>query len=818
MIFQNVSIRFIMKIMRYTFRSETETVYLNADYKLVILSSNGTSLKNGETTLTAMVRRISDGSDVQFDPSCFTWKRHELSESFQPLVSNVLKVTSDMLVEGSATFICEFSKSGLYWKDTAMISVSATNQGANAPYQRTVYKVADEKPERPDGNASELPEGWSLTPPPRTNNWPVWASTGYVTFGADNTPIYSEWSDPVEWTGETAYPIVQWQWGTSPTVPPDKTHSILIIDGDVMIFTDEQGSFAFVESGEGQWSDHIPTDHDGKPYLWKREYNWQHTSTEDEWFYYPAQGPEGLTGAYQSIGYIIVGTNSVIFAGLDEDKNPTLPTMHVFIEDISYYFKTITVTLDDTADIYYLIAVLGDNGIAELQVGYITYRSDGSTARTVWKDYLTGEEIPDGFVLAEIRMNGADIKSVAVVTPRRFDAQEKISFMEILNSENMDDINIAAEALGVERVFTKVAALEAFINELKANRALITAFRTENFLLQTGRMRMRIGEFNNTPVFQADYMNEDGEYETVFMVEFSSGNIFFGMPNSDFTAPAHGFMYRASDQYLIGPNGRFELSASGNMTATNVDLTGKITANSGTFTGTIYANNGRFSGEVNCDGLRVIPQDNYSIPQIYIGNRGASQAAYFCRMIYDSIYSDGPTTGYSNISRINGRCFKCSTSGISNTRNISFITTLVLKVLNSVQCYVIFLDSLYRTIPSTALIGDILSQDYSGNIGDILTLITIANINNFADLQDDDSDGVYYNNPYTYINIYSDYDNVYLNVQENPTEADKDQMLPGQLYIDSNGFVKAITLSEFLDANMSTNSLRQQNIEGNDVI
>lgn len=455
--------------MKYTFRSETKTVYLNVDYKLYILSSSGTSLVNGKSTLNAVVRRISDGTEIQFDANCFTWKRHEQSESFTPITGITLEVDSSMLVNGSATFICEFSKEGLFWKDTATISITSTNQGANAPYQRTIYKVSENKPEKPGGNAYELPSGWSLQPPPRVNNWKVWASVAYVTFDSGNTPIYSEWSDPVEWTGDTVLPIVQWQWGSSDTYPPDKINSIILVDGKVIVWTDDSGSAAFVDSEASVWSDTIPPKPDGRPYLWKREYNWQHTSEEDEWFYYSVTG-KGLPGSYQTIGYIIVGTNSVIFAGLDEDKNPTLSTIHIFIEDMSYYFQSIEGTMNEKSDVFYLVATVNEEtGIGELDFAYIDYVSTGSTSRTAWKDHLTDAEITDGFVLAEIRMNGASIRSVAIITPRRFDAYEKTRFMEILNSGNMDDINVAAEALGVERVFTKVAALEAFVDALYAN-------------------------------------------------------------------------------------------------------------------------------------------------------------------------------------------------------------------------------------------------------------------------------------------------------------------------------------------------------------
>lgn len=519
--------------MKYTFRSETKTVYLNVDYKLYILSSSGTSLVNGKSTLNAVVRRISDGTEIQFDANCFTWKRHEQSESFTPITGITLEVDSSMLVNGSATFICEFSKEGLFWKDTATISITSTNQGANAPYQRTIYKVSENKPEKPGGNASELPSGWSLQPPPRVNNWKVWASVAYVTFDSGNTPIYSEWSDPVEWTGDTVLPIVQWQWGSSDTYPPDKINSIILVDGKVIVWTDDSGSAAFVDSEASVWSDTIPPKPDGRPYLWKREYNWQHTSEEDEWFYYSVTG-KGLPGSYQTIGYIIVGTNSVIFAGLDEDKNPTLSTIHIFIEDMSYYFQSIEGTMNEKSDVFYLVATVNEEtGIGELDFAYIDYVSTGSTSRTAWKDHLTDSEITDGFVLAEIRMNGASIKSVAIITPRRFDAYEKTRFMEILNSGKMDNINVAAEALGVERVFTAIAVLDAFISRLFANEIELTY--TSGYTGSIHSSGYDKGDYQSNSSKKGFYLGADGYAElydailrdVTIISKDSSGNTIF---------------------------------------------------------------------------------------------------------------------------------------------------------------------------------------------------------------------------------------------------------------------------------------------------
>ena len=329
--------------MDYQFRSETDTVYINADYRLSIISSSGIALSDGTTRLTARVQRISDGTEVQFDGSCFTWKRHENSEGFKTRTGNYIDIASTDLVSGSATFLCYFSKEGMYWKDTATITIEETVEGKpgadgkpgedgkpgiNAPYQRTAYKAAKEKPLKPTGNASAIPTGWSSVPPIRASNESIWATVAYVTYDDSGNAAYSEWSDPTEWSGKSTTPIVEWCWGTSQKYPPNLTNRVFLFD-DMMVIAD---SSAFIDNDSGEWvRGDIPDQPEGKPYLWKREYNFDHTSSEDEWIYYPAQGRDGLPGDYMGLGYIIVGDSSVIFAGLDENGSPNKSSIRINI-------------------------------------------------------------------------------------------------------------------------------------------------------------------------------------------------------------------------------------------------------------------------------------------------------------------------------------------------------------------------------------------------------------------------------------------------------------------------------------------------------
>lgn len=470
--------------MDYQFRSETDTVYINADYRLSIISSSGIALSDGTTRLTARVQRISDGTEVQFDGSCFTWKRHENSEGFKTRTGNYIDIASTDLVSGSATFLCYFSKEGMYWKDTATITIEETVEGKpgadgkpgedgkpgiNAPYQRTAYKAAKEKPLKPTGNASAIPTGWSSVPPIRASNESIWATVAYVTYDDSGNAVYSEWSDPTEWSGKSTTPIVEWCWGTSQKYPPNLTNRVFLFD-DMMVIAD---SSAFIDNDSGEWvRGDIPDQPEGKPYLWKREYNFDHTSSEDEWIYYPAQGRDGLPGDYMGLGYIIVGDSSVIFAGLDENGSPNKSSIRINIGNNPVIFSYAEFSITGGHDSYFLVCGISDASIQELDIAYINMNQNEKRAELIsmTKDLV----YTDGYILAEIKMSADTISNVNIIHPTRLLAYVGTYFMSILNYNDIDDINIAAEAMGIERVFTDIASFRIFTKALFANSIELT--------------------------------------------------------------------------------------------------------------------------------------------------------------------------------------------------------------------------------------------------------------------------------------------------------------------------------------------------------
>ena len=118
------------------------------------------------------------------------------------------------------------------------------------------------------------------------------------------------------------------------------------------------------------------------------------------------------------------------------------------------------------------------------------------------------------------------------------------------------------------------AAFNAFVYNLLVRNLLVGSGTT------TSGFRFEVYDYQNgekvTPVIRAVYNGN-----VVFQIDPTTGNVFFGQPNSDLTAPSKGFMYRASDQTIRSANGRFVISASGYLSASGASISGSITATSG---------------------------------------------------------------------------------------------------------------------------------------------------------------------------------------------------------------------------------------------
>ena len=358
-------------------------------------------------------------------------------------------------------------------KAYASISITSLNDGAsgkNSDEVRYIYikSSAGNKPSKPSGTSKTVPDGWSLFPPSRGDGDTIYVSMAITTYSQDNIATYGSWSDPVAWTGEYI-PFVQWKWGASITVNPDEDVSVVTVGNSIITYVDT--AFAY-KVNTAEWSSTIPDRVEGCPYLWKRELDYG-TNT---WLYYCVQGGNGLSGRYMSIGYKVTGGNSITFSGLDQDGLPNLNAIQLSVNGENIILPSSTFTIGAYHSRYILTAVWDDSGVGSLKICYLEPYSDGSSYSMKWiADDLS--EIENGYAIADIKVSSdvpVKIISVNMFDPRSIEEYENAYFMSIMNDLDINDINVVAKALDVERVFQRVAMLEAFVDRLYANYIKLT--------------------------------------------------------------------------------------------------------------------------------------------------------------------------------------------------------------------------------------------------------------------------------------------------------------------------------------------------------
>lgn len=141
-------------------------------------------------------------------------------------------------------------------------------------------------------------------------------------------------------------------------------------------------------------------------------------------------------------------------------------------------------------------------------------------------------------------------------------------------------------------IFKLLCADNGFIKFLKT-WALFCGAGDENsgFYCRIADHDPATGQALAKPIFIVKYNGN-----TVFQIDPSTGNVFFGKPNSGLSAPESGFMYKASDGSIVSKNNKVVINANGGINAASGSFSGEINATSGSFTGTLNSASGTFTG------------------------------------------------------------------------------------------------------------------------------------------------------------------------------------------------------------------------------
>ena len=126
-------------------------------------------------------------------------------------------------------------------------------------------------------------------------------------------------------------------------------------------------------------------------------------------------------------------------------------------------------------------------------------------------------------------------------------------------------------------IFKALCADSGFIKFLQTYSLLVSK---EKFTFEVSSIDRTTGEFLATPLFKVSY---DGG--TVFQIDPTTGNIFFGEPNTDLSGPTSGFMYDATYHTIVSLNKKIEIKSDGTLAVVGGRFSGELVATEGTFTG-----------------------------------------------------------------------------------------------------------------------------------------------------------------------------------------------------------------------------------------
>lgn len=192
---------------------------------------------------------------------------------------------------------------------------------------------------------------------------------------------------------------------------------------------------------------------------------------------------------------------------------------------------------------------------------------------TPWTEYISG----DYFIVKTAFTDDED--SYLVGVPYTYDGTSWHNQLDLSLATSMSKaVDCLGGVLKSDIAVPSTAAIWAWFKNLVAMNAVVQNFFARNATVGDGTglansgFRFRAQAYDSTgakltsPIFDVMY-----GANTVFKVSPSSGNVFLGQPdlvnnldaNGEPTQPSTGFMYRASDGYIVSKNGNVQIDDDG---------------------------------------------------------------------------------------------------------------------------------------------------------------------------------------------------------------------------------------------------------------
>lgn len=244
----------------------------------------------------------------------------------------------------------------------------------------------------------------------------------------------------------------------------------------------------------------------------------------------------------------------------------------------------------------------------EMYLGVLDSIPTGDYISSLQKKVMTG----DWFLLSSTNelytWNGSAWACINgdSVTGTTFKDLEKVSVALVDMIKIGTNNKTTATILGV---FKMLCADNGFIKFLKTWALFCgSGSETSGFYCRIADHDPTTGQSLAKPVFIVKYNGN-----TVFQIDPSSGNVFFGKPNSGLNAPLSGFMYDAANQRIVSVNNKVVINSDGSINAINGSFSGNINATSGSFSGSLNGASGVFNGSFYTPSLQSRPKTSPTV-------------------------------------------------------------------------------------------------------------------------------------------------------------------------------------------------------------
>jgi hypothetical protein len=217
-------------------------------------------------------------------------------------------------------------------------------------------------------------------------------------------------------------------------------------------------------------------------------------------------GPQGPAGTPGYLGLKVTNGNTLSIMGFDSNGELVSNTGYLYIGDTRFEIQTFSQSLTADGKGY----VIFDGMNIKFVKLFINENSSN------WVQFNDSNTIitSNFWIIGSFNITNGIIIDKEIFYPQKKEEFELNQFMNILASNNIDNINSWANSNGISAVFEKIAILEAFINKLVANQLRVGGGSESNgFLFKV--------EENNGQAIIAAYYNS----KMIFSIDGNTGEV-----------------------------------------------------------------------------------------------------------------------------------------------------------------------------------------------------------------------------------------------------------------------------------------------------